>query len=109
MWNPSTCDYECNKTFKVDYYLHKKKRLCKKLLFGKLVLAFENRILNSTVISLDDKKVICKENNDLNDTILLVTICLFLLLVTSTSCYYYFTRHCLEENIYYHITTPAVN
>ena len=56
MWYPSTCNYECNKTFKVDYYLDNKKRLCKKLLFGKLVLAFENRILNSTVISLDDKK-----------------------------------------------------
>ena len=44
------------KAFKVDHYLDNKKRLCKKLLFGKLVLAFENRILNSTVISLDDKK-----------------------------------------------------
>ena len=57
MWNPSTCHCECNKSCKIDEYLDFKSCSCKKHLFGKLVLACEDEILNTTETSLDDKKV----------------------------------------------------
>ena len=60
MWNPSTCDCECNKAYKVDEYLDIKKCLCKKLLFGKLVSGCEDEILNITETSLEDNKITYK-------------------------------------------------
>ena len=35
MWNPSTCDYECNKACKIDEYSYIKKCSCEKRLIGK--------------------------------------------------------------------------
>ena len=57
MWDLSTCDCTCDKACKIDKYLDVKNCSCKKRLFGKLVLACEDEILNATDISLDDKKV----------------------------------------------------
>ena len=57
MWNPSTCDCECNKTCKIDEYLDIRNCSCEKRLFGKLVLVCEDEMLNTTETSLDDKKV----------------------------------------------------
>ena len=37
MWNPSTCDCECNKACKIYEYLDIKNCSCKKCLIGKLV------------------------------------------------------------------------
>ena len=48
VWNPSTSDSECNKTYKIDGCLDIKKCFCKKRLFGKLVLACQDEILNTT-------------------------------------------------------------
>ena len=36
VWNPSTCDCECNKACKSDEYLDTKKCSCKKRLFDKI-------------------------------------------------------------------------
>ena len=60
MGNPSSCDCEFNKPWKRDEYLDIKFFL-HKYLIGKLELAFENEILNTTENSLDDQKVICKK------------------------------------------------
>ena len=38
-WNPSTCDCKCSKACKIGKYLEIKNCSCKKLPFGKLVLA----------------------------------------------------------------------
>ena len=46
MWNPSKYDCECDKTFKIVEYLDIKNCSCKKRLFGKVVLAGKDEILN---------------------------------------------------------------
>ena len=56
MRNPNACDSECNKACKIDEYLDIKDFSCEKRLFGKLVLACKDEILNTTEISLDNKK-----------------------------------------------------
>ena len=63
IWNPSMCDCDCNKACKIDEYLDIKKCLCKKCLFGKLLLACEGEMINTTKTSFDNKKVACKKNN----------------------------------------------
>ena len=57
MWSHSTCDFECNKVYKIEEYLDVKNCPCKKCLFGKLVLACEYEILNTTETLLADIKV----------------------------------------------------
>ena len=37
MWNPSMCNYECNKACKIDGYLGVENCPCKKCFFGELV------------------------------------------------------------------------
>ena len=68
----------------------------KKSLIGKLVLACEDEILNTTQTSLDDKKVTRGENNCLIHTISLIIICL-LLLTVSIAWYYYYTRNWVNK------------
>ena len=60
-WNPSTCDYECNKAIKIDKYLDTKNCLCERRLVRKLVLPCKDETLTATKNSLDDKKVTCKK------------------------------------------------
>ena len=55
MLNPSTCDYEYNRSCKIEEHLDIS--IQKKFPFGKLVLACEDEILKTTETSLDDKKV----------------------------------------------------
>ena len=81
------CDCGCDKAFKIDEYLDIINCSCKKRLFGKLVLACEDEILNTTETSLNDKKVTCVKNNYLFYMISWVIICL-LFVVISISCYY---------------------
>ena len=57
MWDPITCDCECSKACIIDEYLDIKNCSCEKRLFGKLVLAREDEILNTTETSLDNEKV----------------------------------------------------
>ena len=63
MWNPSTCNCECNKACKINEYLDIKNYSCEKRLIGKLVLLHGDKILNTTENSLDYKKVTFEKNN----------------------------------------------
>ena len=54
MWNPRTCNCECNKACKTDEYSDVKNCSCEKRLIGKLVLQCEYEILNT--IKTFDKK-----------------------------------------------------
>ena len=63
MWNSSTCDCECNKACEIGEYLEIKNCLWEKRLIRKLVLEYEDEILNTTETSLDDKKVTCEKIN----------------------------------------------
>ena len=54
MWDHSTCYCECNKACKIDECLGANNCSCKKRLFGKLVLEYEDEILNTTETSPDD-------------------------------------------------------
>ena len=54
--NPSMCDCQCNKACRIDKYLDIENCSWKKHLFGKLVLAYEDEILNTTETSPDEKK-----------------------------------------------------
>ena len=47
IWSPSTCDCECDKKCKIDKYLDTKDCSCKKRLPVKLVLKYEDEILNT--------------------------------------------------------------
>ena len=105
MWNPSTCNCECNKASKIDEYLNTKNFSCEKHLFGKLVLACEDEILNTTEKPLADKKVTIKKN-----------VLFYWLLY---GCYYYlsllfvviFIIQNIDQNkkIYYRFMTPTIN
>ena len=99
MWNSSTCDSECDGTFKivnihVIFYVSLcfiKNCTCKKCLFDKLVLACDNEILDTTKTSIVDKKV-TYEKNCLIHTISLLMICLLLLVFILFSCYHYYGK-----------------
>ena len=86
MWNSSTYDCKCNKACKIDEYLDIRNCSCEKCLIGKLVLEFEDEILNTTETSLDDKESNMRKNNCLIHTTSLVIISLLLLLVVSIGC-----------------------
>ena len=94
MW--STCDCNCNKACKIGKYLDIKNCSFEKRLFGKLVLANEDEMLNTTETSTDDKKVTREKSNCLIHTISVVIICL-LLIVISISCYYNYTKHWIRK------------
>ena len=93
MWNPSACYCKCNKPCNIDKYFDIKNCSCKKHHFGKLVLACEDEILNTTETLLDDKKVTCEKSNCLIHIISLVIISTLLLTVVSTGCCYYYTKY----------------
>ena len=56
LWNPSTCDCECNKASKICEYLDIKTCSYKNRLIGKLVLACQDEILSTTETHLIIKK-----------------------------------------------------
>ena len=56
MWNPSTCNCECNKACKIDEYIDIKNCSCEKRLISKLVLEHKVEILNATETLLEKKK-----------------------------------------------------
>ena len=55
MWNPSTYDCQCYKACKIDKYLDIRNCSCEKRPFGKLTLACEEKILDTTKTSLEHK------------------------------------------------------
>ena len=90
MYDPSTCHCECNKAHKIDEYLDIKKCLCKKRLFGKLVLECEDETLNTTENLLNDKRVAFTKSDCFSHNISLIIMCLLLLVVI---CYFYCTKY----------------
>ena len=99
MWNPSTCDCECNKTCKIDEYLDTRSCSREKRWIRKLVLECENEMLNTTENSPDDKKKTCEKSNYLIHTISLVIKCTLLLAIVSIVCYYYYIRYCINVGL----------
>ena len=80
MWNLSTCDCKCNKVRKINEYLVPRNLLCEKRLIGKVLLACEDEMVNTTEASLDNKRVTCEKIIVLDDFIgnyMLVSICYF--------------------------------
>ena len=59
MWNPSASDGKV----KLMKYLDIKNCSCEKRLFGKLVTACEDQILNTTETSIDYKEVVYEKNS----------------------------------------------
>ena len=94
IWNPSICECEsCD----VEGYLDYGNCKCKRKLIDKLVLEYEDEILNAiglnttNTISITDKNLLIY-------IILLVIMCLILLATVSISCYYYcYTRYLLKK------------
>ena len=99
MWNPSTCDCNCDKSWKIEKYFDIKDCSCKRRLFGKLVLACKDEVLNTTGISLDHKIVTREKNNCDIHAISSVFICLLSLVFISVSCCYYYTRHWIKKRM----------
>ena len=98
IWNPSTCECECDKSCDVEKYLDYENCKCRKTLTDKLASECEDKILYATdTISITNKKVTCK-NNCLIYIILLIIMCLILLTIVSISCYYC-TRYWLKKRI----------
>ena len=97
MWNQSMCDFECNKACKVDKYLDIRNYSCEKCLIGKLVLEYEDEILNTTL--LNNKKVAYAKRNCLIHTISSIIICLLSLFVTCVICYFYYKK-CRSKQIH---------
>ena len=91
IWNPCTCDCECNKTWKGVGSQDTKSCSSKKRLIDRLVLAREVEILTRTKIWLGDEKVTWDKIDFLFHNILLMIICLILIVAISISCYYYYT------------------
>ena len=71
IWNPNTCDCECNQVCKIGEYLYAENRSCKKHFFDNLVLTCQDEISNTTETSLRHNIVI-HENNCLIYTISVV-------------------------------------
>ena len=61
MWNPSTCDSECNKEFKINEYLDIKNCSCNKRPMGSLKFRCEDAILNTTETSPYDEIGTCQK------------------------------------------------
>ena len=93
MWNPGSCDCECNKACKIDECLDIINCSYEKHLIGKLVLACEGEILNTTETLLNDKKVAYSKSDCRFYTISLVIICVLLLVIICVSCYIYYTKY----------------
>ena len=74
-------------------YLDIKNCSCEKRLIRKLMLEYEDEILNTSETLLNDKNITRKKSNCLIHTILLIIICLVLLVVIYVSCYFYYTKY----------------
>ena len=96
MWNPGTCDcvirYVKARSIWLLKILH-----AKKCLIGRLALACEDKILNTTEIPIDNIKETCEKSNCLIHAIALAIICLLILVVTSISYYCYYTRYWIKK------------
>ena len=96
-WNPSIYDSKCDEACEMDEYLGIKNCSCEKRLFGKLVIACEDEILNATKTSLVNKRGTPEKNNCLIYTISLIIVCLLVLVVIFVIWYYYYTRDWINK------------
>ena len=81
------------KHVKIGEYLDVKGSSCEKWLIRKLVLQYENEILNATETSLDDKTVTYAKNNCLILKISLGVVYLLLIVVICVTCYFCYKNH----------------
>lgn len=62
MWNPSKCDWECDKTSEIGDYLDIKNCACKEHVIDSLVLTWKDEILNTAKTAIIvDQKIIYKK------------------------------------------------
>ena len=62
MWNPSKCDWECDKTSEFGDYLDIKNCACKEHVIDSLVLTWKDEILNTAKTAIIvDQKIIYKK------------------------------------------------
>ena len=85
--------------YKIDEYVNIKTCSCGKSNFDKLMLTCEDKLLNTTETSLDDKKVTCEKSNCLIHTMSFVIIYLLLLIVICVSRYFSYTNMDQNKNI----------
>ena len=85
--------------YKIDEYVNIKTCSCGESHFDKLILTCEDKLLNTTETSLDDKKVTCEKSNCLIHTMSFVIICLLLLVVICVSRYFSYTNMDQNKNI----------
>ena len=104
MWNPSTCDCECDKTCEVGEYLDIKNFPCKDRVINDLIWTCEDDILNIAKATLVvDKKVKYENNNCFIPTISLIIMGLLLIITISINCYLYYTKCYLRnKNVLQH-------
>ena len=89
------CDFECNKACKIDEYLYIKNCFCEKHLSGKLVLEFEDEILNTNETLLNDKKVASAKSNSL------FIVFYWQLLVIICVSYYFYYKKCRSKQSFH--------
>ena len=65
--------------------------------YGKLVLAWKDEILHATGTWLDDQKIISQKISAWFTWFISNCILMFLLIVISISCYYYYTGNCIKK------------
>ena len=70
---------------------------CRNKLIDKLVLEWEDEILNAIPLKAINTISITEKNNCLIYIMLLIIMCLILLAIISVSCYYYHTRYWLKK------------
>ena len=80
MWNPNTCECQCNMCCKPGQYLDHKNCVCKNKLIGKIIEECTN-VINETMINKKDN--IDNDNTITNIFIVLSSIVLFILIVCS--------------------------
>ena len=81
---------EWNKACRIDEHVDVKNCFCKKFSVGKLVLECGDKILNTTEILINDRKVAFAKSILLIHIISLKNTCLLLLVVICVSCLFHY-------------------
>ena len=95
--NTSICECKCDTLCDVGKYLCYENCKCRNKLIDKLVLEWEDGILNAIPLKTINTISITEKNNCLIYIMLLIIMCLILLAIISVSCYYYHTRYWLKK------------
>ena len=95
--NTSICECKCDTLCDVGKYLCYENCKCRNKLIDKLVLEWEDEILNAIPLKAINTISVTEKNNCLIYIMLLIIMCLILLAIISVSCYYYHTRYWLKK------------